>query len=181
MVCWRPGKPRVAALLENPSGPASTFLVQPCSDHPRTMCPTPEAYFAKQRGEEVVEDFARLYPEHKLRKLGRPAKDLAARRSLGYLGQPAYEAMLHWGRVMADRRRQVAHDIRTQGDVAVEWYMAVSPDYLPKRFQAPRRAECSGRPAAGRRRSSSVSSRGDPDLGDEPPGHRPPSCEGAAA
>jgi hypothetical protein len=46
----------------------------------------------------------------------------------------------------------------------------------------PRRGHVGSRQRPGSRRStssSSSSSRGDPDLGDEPPGHRPP-YEGAA-
>lgn len=43
-----------------------------------------------------------------------------------------------------------------------------------------RRLDCGRRPAT-RRTTSSASSRGDPDLGDEGPGHRPPFREGAVA
>ena len=50
------------------------------------------------------------------------------------------------------------------------------PSHLgPRRLD--RRLGC-GRPAA-KRTTSSASGRGDPDLGDEPPGYRPPSREGA--
>jgi hypothetical protein len=49
----------------------------------------------------------------------------------------------------------------------------------PKRARGTRRVGCGGRPRT-RRTTSSATSRGDPALADEPPGHRPPSREGAA-
>jgi len=49
------------------------------------MCKTAEHSRAEQRGDEVVTDFPRLYREHKLRKHGKPARDMVARRSLSYL------------------------------------------------------------------------------------------------
>ena len=146
---------------------------------------------AKRNGETVVTTFDRLYPEHKLREQGKPARDLDARRGLDYLAEEEYRAMLKHGETVAAHRRRVALDIRTQGQRAVEWYAATSPDYLPDQHLVPvqvralpRRGHVGGRvrPAARRRSCSSrAGPSGDPDLPDEPSRHRPPALEGVAA
>jgi hypothetical protein len=150
------------------------------------MCLTFEARLARQRGEEVVTDFSRLYPEHLRKQQGLPARDEGARRSLKYLAPPAYEEMVRWGEDQEAKRRQVKRDIRTHGQPAWAWYTAMSPDYLPTlsatRGLAPRRLDrrlSCGRPA--RRRSSSRSTRAGPSDSDlDPPPRSPVALEGVA-
>ena len=148
------------------------------------MCLSAEAFHARQRGEEVVTRFERLWPELVRQRRGLEALDAAARRSLDYLYEPQLQSLREYGKQMQLHAMRVALDCKAEGEGARQWYAATLPDEMAHMLSpaepipvstvvSPRRAESAGRPAVhgASRRSSARSGDSGEDGSDcsEPP------------